>query len=98
MKRYFNGNKIQIGFALSAYLDDEPQSDNNKTSKNDDDLQPAIRFKKMDKCNAYSLGNYGGEGCDVFECEVNKDDSVCIYVDDDLVYGPVEGGRTITIL
>ena len=95
MKKYFNGNKIQMGFALSAYLD-EPQNDN-KTSNNDD-LQPAIKFKKMDKCNAYGLNNYGGEGCDAFECEVSKNDSVNIYVDGNLVYGPVEGGRTIMIL
>lgn len=86
-----------MGFALSAYVNDEPQI-TEKTEDYDDDLRPAIRFKKLDKCTQYRFYNYKEPGCDFFECEVNEGDEVNIYVNGELVYGPVKGGNTIGIV
>lgn len=100
MKHYINGNKIQMGFALSAYLDDKP-----KCTEEDDDnfkfraLRPAIKFKNIGKIIERNYGDYGFEtGCDDFSCEVDKGKSVDIFINGEFVYGPVKGGDTIEIL
>lgn len=97
MSRYVNG--VKMGFALSAYVNDKPKSESTPIASSRSFLQPAIKFNNLEKCRERSFNDYGDiDGCDDFECEVSADKEVYIYVDGEVVYGPVEGGSTIEIL
>ena len=102
-KTFINGNKIQMGFALSAYIDDNKKNAEEEYDSrigNYNELRPAIKFKNLNNIVERNFNKYDEDanGCDCLECEVDKGAEVEIFVDGELVYGPVKGGSNIMIL
>ena len=86
MSRYVNG--VKMGFAMAAYAEDYMKRLEQEEQEERDQMKECVKFTNID---------IGGNDEDI-SFDVKEGFSVNIYVDNDLVYGPIEGGCRVTIM
>ena len=86
MSRYVNG--VKMGFAMAAYAED--YSNRLEQEQQEDQMKECVKFTNIE------IG--GNEDDEDISFDVREGFSVNIYVDNDLVYGPIKGGCRVTIM
>lgn len=88
MSRYVNG--VKMGFAMAAYAEDYMKRLEQEEQEELDQMKECVKFTNIE------IG--GIKDDEEISFDVREGSSVNIYVDDDLVYGPIEGGCRVTII
>ena len=86
MSRYVNG--VKMGFAMTAYAEDYIKRLEQEEQEERDQMKECAKFTNIE---------IGGNDEDI-SFDVREGFSANIYVDNDLVYGPIEGGCRVTIM
>ena len=89
MSRYVNG--VKMGFAMAAYAEDYMKRLEQEEQEERDQMKECVKFTNID------IGGNDEDDEDI-SFDVKEGFSVNIYVDNDLVYGPIEGGCRVTIM
>ena len=87
MSRYVNG--VKMGFAMAAYAEEYTKRlKQEEEEREKEQLQECVKFSDID---------IGGVDGNEISFDVNEGFNVNIYVDGELVYGPINGECTIAI-
>lgn len=88
MSRYVNG--VKMGFAMAAYAEDYVKRLEQEEQEEREQMKECVKFNNIE------IG--GIKDDEEISFDVKEGFSVNIYVDNDLVYGPIEGGCRVTII
>ena len=86
MSRYVNG--VKMGFAMAAYAEDYM---NGLEQEERDQMKECVKFTNIE------IGGNDEDDEDI-SFDVREGFSVNIYVNNDLIYGPIEGDCRVTIM